>query len=422
MLRLRQTDVPAPKTIVAIGNYAYDWKEGSEPDVKTFEEAVLTAAESSDEDAKIRIQLDPISLNPKFEWVEVQDGKEKLHQVWMLDAVSAFNQVAVTRSLGARGVALWRLGSEDPSLWSFYGADVPLDEAAASKLTQMIYGYGLDYEGRGEILRIAAKPKEGAREIKFDGVRGFITAETVTEFPSPWIIYRYGNAPRKIALTFDDGPDPDYTPRLLEELKKAKAPATFFVAGLSGELHPDLLKREIAEGHQIGNHTFTHPNLATISETQFRLELKATQVLFESILGRRAVLFRPPFAEDSEPVTPDEVQPLDLVSDLGYVTVGMLIDPKDWRRPGVDVIVQRTVEAAERGAGNIVLLHDSGGDRSQTIEALPKLIAELRARGFELVTVGNLMGKSRDEVMPLVPAEMWWQTWAGRAAFATVNF
>src|SRR2546422_820300 len=116
MLRLRQTDVPAPKTIVAIGNYAYDWKEGSEPDIKTFEEAVRTASESSDEDDKIQIQLDPVSLNPKFDWIEVKAGQEKRHQVWMLDAVSAFNQVAVTRSLGAAGVALWRLGSEDPSL------------------------------------------------------------------------------------------------------------------------------------------------------------------------------------------------------------------------------------------------------------------------------------------------------------------
>src|SRR4030095_7317530 len=116
-------------------------------------------------------------------------------------------------------VALWRLGSEDPSLWSFFGADIPLDETAARKLTQMIYGSGVDYEPdkRGEIRRIASKPKEGAREIKFDPIRGFISAETVTEFPSPWIITRYGSVPGKIALTFDDGPDPEYTAQILDE-------------------------------------------------------------------------------------------------------------------------------------------------------------------------------------------------------------
>src|ERR1041384_839643 len=432
MLQLRQSDVPVSKTIVAIGNYAYDWKENREPDVKTFEEAVLTAAESSDEDEKIQIQLDPASLNPKFEWVEEEEGKEKRHQVWMLDAVSAFDQVAISRSYGTRGVALWRLGSEDPSLWTFFGADTLLDEAAADKLALMTYGYGLDYENGdpngGEILRVAARPKEGAREIKFDATRGLITAETVTDFPSPWVISRYGAAPHKIALTFDDGPDPQYTPKILDELKKAGAPATFFVVGLSGELHPDLLKRELAEGHEIGNHTFTHPNLAAISETQFRLELRATQVLFESILGRRTVLFRPPFAEDAEPVTPDEVQPLEVVNNLGYVTVGMLIDPKDWQRPSPESIVNATLKAAQNGIGrqhtpaNVVLLHDSGGDRSNTIEALPKLIEALRQNGFQLVTVSELMGKTRDEVMPPVPANMWWQTWAGRLAFATVNF
>lgn len=423
MLRLRQADVPASKTIVAIGNYAYDWKEGLEPDIKTFEEAVLTAAESSDEDEKIQIQLDPVSLNPKFDWTEVEkDGQEKRHQVWMLDAVSAFNQIVVTRSLGANGVALWRLGSEDPSLWNFFGADIPLDEAAASKLTRMIYGYGLDYEPeKGEILRIAAKPKEGAREIKFDPARGLINAETVTEFPSPWVIKRYGAAPHKIALTFDDGPDPQYTAQILDELKEANAPATFFVVGLSGELHPDLLKREVAEGHEIGNHTFTHPNVATITDTQFRLELRATQFLFESVLGRSTLLFRPPFAEDAEPVTPDEVRPLDLVNDLGYVTVGMLIDPKDWQHSSAEKIVEETVAQAQRG-GNVVLLHDSGGDRSETVKAIPVLIAALREQGFEFVTVSELMGKSRDEVMPLVSSDMWWQTWSGRAAFATINF
>jgi cellulose synthase/poly-beta-1,6-N-acetylglucosamine synthase-like glycosyltransferase len=109
----------------------------------------------------------------------------------------------------------------------------------------------------------------------------------------------------------------------------------------------------------------------------------------------------------------------------------MLIDPKDWQSRSADDIVASTIQLAERGvnggagsdrtSSNIVLLHDSGGDRSQTVEALPALINELRAHGFELVTVGNLLGKSRNDVMPPVPADLWWQTWSGRAAFATVN-
>jgi cellulose synthase/poly-beta-1,6-N-acetylglucosamine synthase-like glycosyltransferase/spore germination protein YaaH/peptidoglycan/xylan/chitin deacetylase (PgdA/CDA1 family) len=428
ILKLRQTDIPAQKTIVAIGNYAYDWKKGAEPEVKTFEEAVLTAAESST-DEKVEISLDPVSLNPTFKWEE-EDGTP--HEVWMLDAVSAFNQMVLTRSFGLEGVALWRLGSEDPSLWNFFGTGESLDDATAEKLETMRYGYGLDYEGRGEILQITGKPREGSRDLRFDPTRGFITESRFTTFPSPWVITRYGGEPRKIALTFDDGPDPQYTPAILDELKRAGVPATFFVVGINGERYPSLLRREIAEGHEIGNHTFTHPNISDITETQFALELKATQVMLESIIGRRSYLFRPPFAEDSEPDTPDEVGPLDFASEKGFITVGMQIDPGDWHRPGVDEIVRHTIEQAEdkavyklgRGGveGNVVLLHDSGGDRTETIQALPRLIAELRARGFEFVTVSELMGKQRDDVMPEVPADLWWQTWAGRAAFATVNF
>ncbi len=122
VLRQRQRDVPADKMIVAIGNYAYDWEKGHVAEEMTFEEAVLTAKESEG-----NIRLDPASLNPTFEYA---DDDDHIHQVWMLDAVTAFNQLATIRSIGPRGVALWRLGSEDPALWQVFGQDEPLDAAA----------------------------------------------------------------------------------------------------------------------------------------------------------------------------------------------------------------------------------------------------------------------------------------------------
>jgi len=423
VLRLRQLDVPSQKTIVAIGNYAYDWgRKNTEPKVETFEDVMLNAVESSTPDDQIQIRLDPISLNPTHKW---QDEQDQAHEVWMLDAVSAFNQTVLTRSFGVRGIALWRLGSEDPSLWSFFGSNGPLDADAAQKLSTMRYGYGVDYDGEGEILKIASRPSEGSRSIKFDPERKMITEASFTSFPLPWLIKRLGGVKNKIALTFDDGPDPQYTPAILDELKKAGAPATFFIVGLNGERYPNLLKREVDEGHEIGIHTFTHPNISEISDTQFGLELKATQFLLESVVGRSSYLFRPPFAEDSEPDTPDEIKPVDFASSRGFVTVGMQIDPGDWHRPRADKIVSDTVEMAKdkarKGEGNVVLLHDSGGDRSQTVQALPDLIAALREEGFELVTVSELFGKTRDEIMPPVPSDRWWQTWSGRAAFAMIN-
>jgi cellulose synthase/poly-beta-1,6-N-acetylglucosamine synthase-like glycosyltransferase/peptidoglycan/xylan/chitin deacetylase (PgdA/CDA1 family)/spore germination protein YaaH len=426
ILQVRQMDVPADKMVIGIGNYAYDWAADKEPDIRTFEEAILTASESST-DGMVDVHLDPDSLNPTFDYEE----QDVTHNVWMLDAITAFNQMAVSRQYQPRGFALWRLGSEDPTIWSFFGRSAPLDRGTAAKMAVMRYGYALPYEGNGEILRITSTPSEGLREVFFDQDRSVITAEHIKQFPSPYVITRYGAADHKLALTFDDGPDPNITPRVLDVLKQENAPATFFCIGLNSEQRPDLIRRMIAEGHEIGNHTFTHPNIADISATQLRLELSATQRLFESVIGRRSMLFRPPYAEDSEPDTTDEVAPLEDVTGKGYLTIGMQIDPKDWQRPGVEEIVSQTIKDAEGfidpsgrrvpPKGNIILLHDSGGDRSQTIKALPILIDALRAKGFEFVTVSALMGKSRDDVMPPIAPKDRWAAWANGVAFTTVN-
>ncbi len=412
VLRRRAKDTPAGKLIVALGNYGYDWVAGAPAVEHTFEEAVLTAKESEGE-----IRYDPASLNPMFTYA---DDDDKLHQVWMLDATTAFDQAAVARTIGAAGAALWRLGSEDPSIWTFFGKDLPLDGGAAGRLETMRYGYDLDYEGEGEILQVTAQPQPGTREVQFDPGIGLITGERFKVFPSPYVLTRYGARDHELALTFDDGPDPSVTPRVLDALRHEKVPATFFIIGVNGEEYPDLLRREVAEGHELGNHTFTHPNVASIRPVQFRLELSATQRLFESVVGRQSHLFRPPYAEDAEPETPDEVRPIERATERGYITVGMRIDPGDWQRPGVEAIVRRTIDQAERGQGNIVLLHDGGGDRSQTIEALPILIAQLRARGYRFVPVSTLLGRTRADVMPALSSTERWGAWTDRAAFGAL--
>ena len=414
VVRERSQDVPKDKMIVALGSYAYDWSKGKPAEERTFEEAVLTARESEGD-----IRLDPASLDPTFDYA---DDDNQIHHVWMLDAVTAFDQLQVVRASGARGVALWRLGSEDPAIWTLFGKDGALDAARAAKLAEMRFGYDVDYEGQGEILQITAQPQPGKRVITFDPRRNLISAEHFETFPSPYIITRHGRIDHKVALTFDDGPDSLYTPRILDLLAAEKVPAAFFVIGANGEMHPELLRRELREGHEIGSHTFTHPDIAMISPAQLQLELSATQRLLASVLGRQSLLFRPPYAVDAEPETPDQVRPIELASQLGYLTVGMQIDPDDWQRPGVDEIVRRTVAAAEAGEGNVILLHDAGGDRTQTLAALPRLIDALRQRGFEFVSLAQLLGQTRDQVMPPLPPQSRWEAWADWAAFGLVSW
>ncbi|MEN6441530.1 MAG: polysaccharide deacetylase family protein [Syntrophobacter sp.] len=413
VLHQRQQEVPAQKMIVGIGNYAYDWQVGHPAEERSFEEAVLTARESEG-----NIRLDPVSLNPTFDY---SDDDDHIHRVWMLDAVTAFNQLVVTGPVNPRGVAMWRLGSEDPSLWKVFGKNGPLNAERAAELRDVSFGYGLDYEGKGEVLKISAQPQPGSRDIQFDPKRNLIVAEHFTVFPLPYVITRYGDAARKVALTFDDGPDPRYTPQILDTLRKTGTPATFFIIGVNGEMNQDLLRREVDEGHEVGNHTFTHPNISLITPAQFQLELSACQRLLAAAVGRNSLLFRPPFGTDSEPETADQLRQVELASGLGYLIVGMQIDPDDWQKPGVDEIVQRTVNAVEKGEGNVILLHDSGGDRTQTVRALPLIIEGLRSRGFQFVALSELLGRGRDEVMPPVPQDSTFQIWTDRLAFGMLS-
>lgn len=400
LLSKRMGELDPSKTIIALGSYGYDWTEGERANEVSFQQALIQARDS---DAKI--EFDPASGNPHYEYDEEDESH---HVVWFLDAVTAFNQMRAASGYHPAGFAVWRLGSEDPSIWSVFGTDQPSPSPDALK--KMSYGYDVDFEGTGELLKVVASPHDGERGVAVDPNTGFIRSESydIGKIPTGYVIERTGDHPGYLALTFDDGPDPKWTPRILDILKQENVPATFFVLGKNGQAYPDLLRRIVNEGHEVGNHTFTHPNLGEIPARLTDLELNATQRLIESVTGRSTVLFRPPYFGDAEADTPEEVEPAIRAKNLGYIMIGLRIDPGDWK-PGVapDEIVKKTVDRAEdknpETRGQVILLHDSGGDREATIEALPGLIHELRNRGFTFVPVSTLGGWTRDQVMPQLP-------------------
>jgi peptidoglycan-N-acetylglucosamine deacetylase len=410
-LKKRMSELDPDQTIVCIGGYGYDWREQGETRVMTFRESMLAASGS-----KAKIIFDPIDLNPHFSYEE--DGSK--HEVWFLDAVTAYNQMIEARKHGVAGFALWRLGSEDPSLWSVFGANRIYGSTA--DLQQIRPGYGLDIIGKGDILQAVTNPKDGARSIEIDATTQLITTNNYKTYPSSYLIQRTGDKAGHIALTFDDGPDADWTPRILDILKQERVKATFFIIGQNGQADPALVKRIVDEGHEIGNHSFTHPHLDEIHEGLTRMELNATRMLIESLTGRTTRLFRPPYFDDA-PDTPDEAEPLWIANELGYITIASGVDPQDWEMPGAEAIVERTLaEVANKdrgGSGQIVLLHDGGGDRSQTVEALPKLIRDLRSRDYRFSTISELAGLTRDQMMPPVRRDQSLDNFYRRAAAFT---
>ena len=397
--------VPEAKLVVTIGNYGYDWYPGGSDPV-TVEEAWQAARDSG----AVPV-FDKASGNSGFAYAD-DDGKK--HVVWFLDAASAYNQIGFLHRAGIGGIALWRLGAEDPGVWEIFGrSHVALPPA--SVIGAIPNGTDVDIEGAGEILKIAATPAAGQRTVA-TAKDGSITDVVFDTLPSQYVVRRSGAQDKQVALTFDDGPDPNFTPQILDILKREKVPATFFIIGENALTERDLLTRMVAEGHEVGSHTYTHPNLAGASDTDTDLELNATQRLFQAFTGRSLKLFRAPYFGDAEPTTADELGPVLRAQNRGYISVGLHVDAEDWQRPGVQAIVDNVVGGVTKGkAGcatgddaecshNIVLLHDAGGDRAQTITALPVIIERLRALGFSFVPVSKLAGISPEAAMPPISA------------------
>jgi cellulose synthase/poly-beta-1,6-N-acetylglucosamine synthase-like glycosyltransferase/peptidoglycan/xylan/chitin deacetylase (PgdA/CDA1 family)/spore germination protein YaaH len=437
--------VPKEKIICSVGSYGYDWtttppstpvrKGQKEPAAKVLSAGMISTQEAWQEasDAGADVELDPDSANIHFAYDD--DDAHVRHQIWFLDAVTVLNQMRAVRELGLQTFALWRLGSEDSSLWKIW--DRPTATDLLKALASVDPGYDVDDEGEGDILRITRKPQPGRRRITLDDDDQVpvplkqITKEEMLSYPLPYTVEQYGYQAKKLALSFDDGPDPEWTPKILDILKKYNVKGTFFLIGEEAEANVGVMQRIYREGHEIGNHTFTHPDISEISNGQVDLQLTLTERLFGSKLGVQPLYFRPPYSIDQEPDTNDQAAPVDRIQGLGYIVIGNKIDTNDWdehpRKSPQEITGSVLQQLADMQThpdrrGSVILLHDGGGDRSATITALPLLIETLRAQGFQIVPVSELMGKTRAEVMPPLTSKQRWQARADSITFFFIGF
>ena len=195
-----------------------------------------------------------------------------------------------------------------------------------------------------------------------------------------------------VALTFDDGPYPPCTDQVLDILREYKVPATFFLIGRNAEKHPDLVRRIVAEGHQVGNHTYNHVDLLKVDRRGIADEVDRTSRLVQSITGDVPRVVRPPHGFRDSVV-------IDAMTERKLKVVEWSVASRDWTNPGVDVIVNRTVGKVKNGS--VILLHDGDGvaqtdSRAQTVEATRQIIRELLSRGYRFVTVDEILANTED--------------------------
>ncbi|PWI17226.1 bi-functional transferase/deacetylase [Streptomyces sp. Act143] len=206
---------------------------------------------------------------------------------------------------------------------------------------------------------------------------------------------------KTIALTFDDGPNPTYTPQVLEILEKYDVPATFFVVGSMVSRYPGIVKDMVEQGNEVGIHTFTHVDLSYQSDARVDREMQQTQLALAGAAGITTTLFRAPYSSETDAIDNYSWPVYQKLGEDGYTSVFVDTDSDDWKKPGVAKIVKWATPSRNNGAS--VLFHDAGGERSQTIKALPKYIEKMRAKGYTFTTISGVLEKEQSAGAPGTP-------------------
>ncbi len=390
-------DVEPSKLILGLCCYGYDWPQNQTGNDISFQKAVSTAS------AQHRVPVfDNTSYSLNYEYQDLHGIK---HSVYFNDAVSVFNTMRLGYEYHVGGFAAWRMGAEDARMWSFYNA--PLDRGHISsmkpyqdKLKNVNTKNSVQYKGEGELFDVVSTPSQGSVSTESDSIDKLISEESYEKLPAGYMINKFGKvSDKRVVLSFDDGPDEKYTPQVIEILKKENIPASFFLLGENAENNIPIVKTLFENNFELGNHSFSHPNFSIVSALRIKLELRATKRLIECITGRSTILFRFPYSGDDDSEAVDDIYPMWVCKTEHYYTVGSAIDPRDWEKNiKSNEILKRVIEHQHHG--NIILLHDGGGNREETIKALPLIIQYFKNNGYTFTTVADIIGKTKNEVMP----------------------
>jgi len=262
------------------------------------------------------------------------------------------------------------------------GAD--LTEPVREKATVIPYDFVV--RGRGPVFALEHRGVPGVRRVQRGTLSGLVAGVQVAQ-ASPLVVRRtsYAGTPKKVALTFDDGPNPTWTPKVLDILKEQRVKATFFVLGVCAKAHPALVLRAVQEGHEIGLHSYGHANMAHRGRSSVLSDLERNKKALPEAVRALPAWYRPPYGAFNTGL-------IRAVTDQGYSVALWSIDPRDWRKPGSTYIYRHILGHIHNGA--VILLHDGGGNRAGTVAALDRLIPALREKGYQMVRLSELTGRA----------------------------
>ncbi|MDF1496516.1 MAG: glycosyltransferase [Patescibacteria group bacterium] len=388
-------NITPTKLIAGIGSYAYDWNlNDSESTAQslTYGQAMSIARQSD----ALPI-LDSTSLNMLYGYRDVNNN---LHAVWLLDGTALWNEWHLISQSNIAGLALWRLGSEDETFWNFAG-NISADNTSIKSPPPLD---SIAVTGKPEVYHLSNTPKNG-NIIFTANDAGYITSGRYINLPSGYELNAIGKeeGSKQLVMIIDGGPDPVWTPKILDILDQNQITAAFFVTTPSAEKYPELLKTIADRGHIIGNRGGDYVDADVVSRQVLIDNVNQTQKIIQQELLANTRLYLRQYHSFSLPASTSDAEHIKDISELGFFIVRANIDAKDWKvgASSAEIInnVRTDLNNADDGT-HLLAFQGSGSDREQTVIAMAEIIPEAKNAGYRFTGINEAVGLSKNDVMP----------------------